>query len=174
MRCDIAVAAALQTTLAPHSFSSLLFCETKNNKNKKQNQPLYVMVGIACGLAVYTPLRHITHAPDISLGASARDATEHYAVDGGSSSDGRRTLEKALQYRTGGILAKAARVHEYVHVIPDVGVPDPASHFEWKKGNTDLSNKPIQVELFEDKIGEDIKIINKPKTLKDFLKLCEK
>ncbi len=28
--------------------------------------PLYTMLGIACGLAVYTPIRHLLTAPDIS------------------------------------------------------------------------------------------------------------
>lgn len=31
-----------------------------------ENQPLYVMVGIACGLAVYTPIRHLMNAADIA------------------------------------------------------------------------------------------------------------
>jgi hypothetical protein len=37
-----------------------------------ENQPLYVMVGIACGLAVYTPIRHLTNAADIALDTRAR------------------------------------------------------------------------------------------------------
>jgi hypothetical protein len=31
-----------------------------------ENYPLYAMVGIACGLAVYTPIRHLTKAADIA------------------------------------------------------------------------------------------------------------
>ena len=31
-----------------------------------ENFPLYGMVGIACGLAAYTPIRHLTHAADIA------------------------------------------------------------------------------------------------------------
>jgi hypothetical protein len=77
------------------------------------------MVGIACGLAVYTPVRHATHAADVALGPdSGRDPYESMKADGG------RTLQKGITYRTGGILAKAARLHDYPHVIADYGVPD--------------------------------------------------
>lgn len=41
--------------------------------------------------------------------------------------------------------------------------------FEYKKKNVDLSPKLHQIKLFETKIGEDVKVVNKPKTLKDFL-----
>lgn len=90
-----------------------------------ENQPLYVMVGLACGLAVYTPIRHITHASDIALDPSARDAGEVMSAGGG------RTLQKAYDYRRGGILQKAARVHDWPQVFPLVGVED-RSHWEHK------------------------------------------
>ncbi len=45
------------------------------------------------------------------------------------------------------------------------------NYFEWKKNKLDLSPKMVQIELFETKIGADVEIKNKPKTLKDFLKV---
>lgn len=125
-------------------FFLLFFPETqkKHDKTNQQNQPLYVMVGIACGLAVYTPIRHVTHAPDIALGASDRDAAAGY--EEGAQAGSGRTLEKAWSYRSGGVLAKAARLNEYGHVIPDYGVPD-TSHFEWKKGKKVLDVRDMPV-----------------------------
>lgn len=42
--------------------------------------------------------------------------------------------------------------------------------FNFKKATLDLSPKPEKVELEQEKIGEDV-VINKPKSLKDFLNL---
>jgi hypothetical protein len=86
------------------------------------------MVGLACGLAVYTPIRHITHASDVALDPQMRDSAESIDNKG-------RQLQKAWDYRRGGVLQAAARVHDYPHVLPDVGVPD-RSHFEWKRGKS--------------------------------------
>lgn len=39
---------------------------TLTTQQQVENYPLYAMVGIACGLAVYTPIRHLTQAADIA------------------------------------------------------------------------------------------------------------
>lgn len=98
------------------------------------------MVGLACGLAVYTPIRHITHAPDIALDRAAREPGECY-----ESHDGGRTLQKALSYRTGGVFARAARVHEYSNVLPEPKALD-RDHFDWKRGKRvlDVRDMPLQ------------------------------
>jgi hypothetical protein len=99
------------------------------------------MVGLALGLAVYTPIRHITHAPDIALDRAARDAAECY-----ESGDGGRTLQRAMGYRTGGVLAKAARVHDYCNVLPEFGAVPDREHFDWKRGKRvlDVRDMPLQ------------------------------
>jgi hypothetical protein len=45
-------------------------------------------------------------------------------------------------------------------------------YFNFNKSKLDLSPKIEKVELSKDKIGEDV-VINKPKTLKDFLNLFQ-
>lgn len=81
------------------------------------------MVGIALGLAAYTPLRHFSSAADVALGPDARDLTDTLAPDGGT------TLKKGAAFRETGPLAWAARLHRDPQVIPNVGVPDPTGHF---------------------------------------------
>lgn len=97
------------------------------------------MVSIACGLAVYTPIRHLTHAPDIALDAAARDPEGNYLYGG---TEAGRTLKKAWEYRSGGVLAKAARLHDYANVLPDVGV-ERSGHLDWKKGKKILDVKDM-------------------------------
>jgi len=80
------------------------------------------MVGLALGLAAYTPVRHFSSAADVALGPGARDLGDVLAPDGG------HTLEKGARWRETGVLAWAARLNTDVRVIPDFGVPD-SSHF---------------------------------------------
>lgn len=80
-----------------------------------ENFPLYGMLGIACSLAVYTPVRHLMTAPDIALDPAGRNFADNLASNP-------RVLRKAVNYQ-GGILGTLSRVHEYPHVLPDVGVP---------------------------------------------------
>ena len=82
------------------------------------------MVGVALGLAAYTPVRHFSLAADVALGPDGRDLSDALAPGGG------RTLQKGATWRETGILARAARLHKDVEVIPmpDYAVPD-RSHF---------------------------------------------
>jgi hypothetical protein len=105
------------------------------------------MVGIACGLAVYTPIRHITHASDVALDAAARNSAACY-----EDADGGRTLKKALEYRSGGVLAKVARMNDYCNVLPDVGV-DRSGHLDWKKGKKILDVKDFAAEAAQGAAG---------------------
>ena len=54
------------------------------------------MVGLACGLAVYTPVRHTFGSADIALDTRYRDHGDDLAHN-------ERVLKKALNYR-GGVL----------------------------------------------------------------------
>lgn len=46
--------------------------------------------------------------------------------------------------------------------------------FEYKKAKTDLTPKSEKIDLQKEKVGEDIQIYSKPKSLKDFLNLYKK
>jgi hypothetical protein len=80
-----------------------------------ENFPLYGMLGIACGLAVYTPVRHLMTAPDIYLDTAARNHMDNLASNP-------RVLERAQNYDKG-ILGAVSKMCDYPHVLPDVGVP---------------------------------------------------
>lgn len=80
-----------------------------------ENYPLYAMLGIACGLAAYTPVRHLMTAPDVYLDTQARNHMDNLASNP-------RVLQKAMNYDKG-VLGWASRVRDYPHVLPDVGVP---------------------------------------------------
>lgn len=56
-----------------------------------ENYPLYAMVGIACGLAVYTPIRHLTGAPDVAIDLRARNHGDNLASSP-------RYLERSRRY----------------------------------------------------------------------------
>jgi hypothetical protein len=64
------------------------------------------MVGLACGLAVYTPIRHLLTAPDIALVAAAREAD--FASDPA-------TLARARNYESH-VLASVAAVKAWPEV----------------------------------------------------------
>jgi hypothetical protein len=51
--------------LCAHSLP-LLLVAIHHHHRQVENYPLYAMVGIACGLAAYTPIRHLTNAADIA------------------------------------------------------------------------------------------------------------
>eukprot|EP00775_Hariotina_reticulata_P002536 gene2536-2838_t len=55
------------------------------------NYPLYTVLGIACGLAVYTPIRHLFGAADIALDAKARNYGDNLGTNP-------RFIEKARRY----------------------------------------------------------------------------
>ncbi len=57
-----------------------------------ENIPLYFMVGTACSLAIYTPIRHLTKMPDIALDKNARNFGDDIASHP-------RYLTKALNYK---------------------------------------------------------------------------
>lgn len=75
-----------------------------------ENFPLYAMVGIACGLAAYTPVRHLATASDIALDRSQRDYMDDLA-------DKPRALERAKAYE-GGVLGWVASFHNWPQVWP--------------------------------------------------------
>lgn len=86
-----------------------------------ENLPLYAMVGIACGLAAYTPIRHLVTAPDIALDRDARDPDCMAANP--------RTLERAKHYE-GGILGGVASIKDWPQVWPlPKTVPQEHFHF---------------------------------------------
>lgn len=70
-----------------------------------ENYPLYAMVGIACGLAVYMPIRHNLTASDLAWDTKARDFGDDLAGN-------KRYLEKAGNY-WGGPLAWVAHLRPY-------------------------------------------------------------
>ena len=70
-----------------------------------ENFPLYAMLGIACGLAVYTPIRHSLTASDLSWDTKARD----FGDDLGHND---RVLKKALNYHSG-FLANVAHLSQF-------------------------------------------------------------
>ena len=57
-----------------------------------ENVPLYIMLGTACSLAVYTPIRHLSNTPDIALDRKARDFGDNIAAN-------QRYIEKASNYK---------------------------------------------------------------------------
>lgn len=66
------------------------------------------MLGIACGLAVYTPIRHLATAPDIALDRDSRDFADHLASNP-------RTLERAKNYE-GGVLGGVASIKSWPEI----------------------------------------------------------
>lgn len=76
------------------------------------------MLSAACGLAVYTPIRHLLTASDVSL-----DHRDDYFADNVASNP--KVLEQANKYRGGllGSLANVTTAGSIGSVLPDVGVP---------------------------------------------------
>ncbi|GBF98245.1 hypothetical protein Rsub_11065 [Raphidocelis subcapitata] len=87
-----------------------------------ENQPLYLMVSIAVGLSVYTPIRHLLTASDVALDREARDYADHMA-------ENPRTLARARRYE-GGILGFAASLRPWPEVITLPARYDPQHHFK--------------------------------------------
>jgi hypothetical protein len=84
-----------------------------------ENQPLYVMVGIACGLAVYTPIRHLMGAADIALDTRARAYGDNLAENP------RYAAKGAHYYDACGPTYKVAKVLDGdIRLMPHVGVPE--------------------------------------------------
>lgn len=55
------------------------------------NYPLYAVLGVACGLAVYTPIRHLLGAADICLDPKSRNYGDNLGTNP-------RFIEKARRY----------------------------------------------------------------------------
>ena len=73
------------------------------------------MVGIAGGLAVYTPLRHTLGSADIALDTRMRDYGDDLAHN-------ERVLKKALNYRGGvlGAIGRASTFAPYANAHPEL------------------------------------------------------
>lgn len=90
-----------------------------------ENYPLYLMLGIAGGLAAYMPFRHLTSDPELAVLPSMRNHSDNLASTP-------RFLEKARHYE-GGVLGMASKVRDYPHVLPDVGVGSRPQYGHWAK-----------------------------------------
>ena len=67
------------------------------------------------------------------------------------------------------------KVNSMVYFLGKEGQDYIASQMlEYRKVTTDYSPNPLDVPLSEHKIGDDAPLVNKPKTLKDFLNLNNK
>lgn len=84
-----------------------------------ENYPLYAMLGIACGLAAYTPIRHLTQAADIALDPRARNFGDNLASNP-------RYLEKAKSYYDMNTpLNRYAHIKDgEIHLFDHRGVPE--------------------------------------------------
>lgn len=84
-----------------------------------ENYPLYAMVGLACGLAAYTPIRHLTKAADIALDTRARAYGDNLA-------ENPRYAEKGKHYydACGPTYQWASLLDGKVQLMPHVGVPE--------------------------------------------------
>lgn len=98
-----------------------------------ENYPLYLMVGIAGGLSVYTPIRHLQTASDITLDRNQRDY-----MDGLGSSP--RVLARGKQYE-GGILGYMASFNNWPSLYTPKGT-DPENHFHHERWP---ANRPFEV-----------------------------
>lgn len=85
-----------------------------------ENWPLYGFLGLAVGLAAYTPVRKLLTTNDLATDSASR----HHADDYGSQPS---YLAKALEYDHG-LLGSAAKVMKYSHVLPDPKLLIPAPH----------------------------------------------
>ncbi|WIA15836.1 hypothetical protein OEZ86_007375 [Tetradesmus obliquus] len=83
-----------------------------------ENYPLYAVLGIACGLAAYTPIKHLMSAADIALDPAARYYGDNLASSG-------RYLEKARHYYDMNMPCNAVShiKNGVIQVMPMVGVP---------------------------------------------------
>lgn len=90
-----------------------------------ENYPLYAMLGIACGLATYMPMRHLLHDPELSVMPATRNHSDNLASNP-------RFLEKA-QYYERGVLGTASRIRDYPHVLPDYNVGPRPTYGKWAK-----------------------------------------
>eukprot|EP00877_Chromochloris_zofingiensis_P003366 jgi/Chrzof1/1302/Cz10g02090.t1 len=77
-------------------------------------------MGLAFGLAAYTPVRKLLTTNDLATDFAARDHADEYG-----SKD--KFLAKALEYDHG-VLGSAAKVRNYSHILPDPKLLVPAPH----------------------------------------------
>lgn len=82
------------------------------------NFPLYAVLGVACGLAAYTPIKHLVSAADIALDPKARNYGDNLASNP-------RYLEKARHYYEQNVTASVAHIKNGNNqVLADRGVPE--------------------------------------------------
>lgn len=90
-----------------------------------ENYPLYAMLGIASGLAVYMPFRHLMSDPELAVMPSVRNHSDNLASNP-------QFLEKAKHYE-GGVLGAVSKLRDYPHVLPDYGVGPRPHYGKWAK-----------------------------------------
>eukprot|EP00878_Enallax_costatus_P002118 GHUV01002286.1.p1 GENE.GHUV01002286.1~~GHUV01002286.1.p1 ORF type:complete len:134 (+),score=31.36 GHUV01002286.1:270-671(+) len=82
------------------------------------NFPLYAVLGVACGLAAYTPIKHLTSAADIALDPRARNFGDNLASNP-------RYVEKARHYYDMNVTASVAHIKNGKNQVWEhIGVPE--------------------------------------------------
>lgn len=90
-----------------------------------ENMPLYLMVGIACGLAAYTPVRHLATATDIATKRDQRDIGVYEERNLGD------TLKRSSWYESG-ILGAVGAIKSWPEVLP-LTSSVPKEHFHYQR-----------------------------------------